>query len=145
MKCKEDSSKDAVRCNVCGNLFGEDDEEAETNFGKSFFYRWECPQCKEKNASENKVCGACGYNAETSSCYIATLLYGENSSEVNRLRQLRDGYLLNYKLGVLSVNLYYRYSKILVRRLKNKKLIIVIKFFLDVIIKNLEMFDRTRK
>jgi hypothetical protein len=138
MKCKGDNLKNAVRCNVCGNLFGE----GEDNYGTAFFYRWKCPQCGEKIASDNKLC-ACGYNAETSSCYIATLIYGENSSEVNILRQFRDGYLLNYKLGILSVNLYYRYSKILVRSLKNKKLIVFVKFFLDGIIKILEKFDRT--
>ena len=144
MKCKKDSLISAVRCNECGNWFGKDSEEQNKNHGTSFFYRWECPKCKEKIAYENTVC-KCGYNKEASSCYIATIIYGGNSSEVNILRQFRDSYLLNYKLGVLSVNLYYRYSKILVSRLKSKKLIMGIKFFLDVIIKKLEKFDRTRK
>jgi len=44
-------------------------------------------------------------------CFIATAAYGTSiEGHVGILRDFRDSYLLSYKLGLMFVNTYYRYS-----------------------------------
>ncbi len=57
-----------------------------------------------------------------SGCYIATMVYGDyNHPQVLILRNFRDENLSKTVLGKLFINLYYKYSPILVRKLHNKK------------------------
>ncbi len=109
LKCKKDGRIEAKRCNDCGNWFGADDEEFKKQEGKTFFYRWICIKCGNKNARENERCG-CGGLQNQESCYLASQIYGEHSQEVQELRLFRDQYLLPNPFGYLLVYLYYSVS-----------------------------------
>ena len=55
-------------------------------------------------------------------CYIATMAYGDiNHPQVNKLRRFRDEHLIKTQLGRIFTALYYKYSPMLVERLKDKK------------------------
>ena len=57
-------------------------------------------------------------------CYIATMVYGDyDHPQVLILRNFRDKYLLEKQWGRLFVKLYYKYSPLLVERLKDHRII----------------------
>lgn len=57
-------------------------------------------------------------------CYIATMVYGDyDHPQVLILRNFRDKYLLEKQWGRLFVKLYYKYSPLLVERLKDHRMI----------------------
>lgn len=72
-----------------------------------------------------------------SGCFIATNVYGDyNSIEVLKLRLFRDKYLMNNLLGKEFVNVYYKFSPILVNKMNDKNVVSkLIKFKLDIFIK----------
>lgn len=79
------------------------------------------------------------YNQEFkgSSCYIATLAYGDiNHPKVELFRNFRDKYLINFFLGRLFIKKYYKYSPNLVVFLKPYKSVNkFIRFGLDLLLK----------
>lgn len=80
---------------------------------------------------------------ESKSCYIATLVYEDvEHPKVNLLREYRDRYLLQNKVGFVLVLIYYRFSPFVVKMLENRRLVNkVIKCFLNVLI---AVFNKNR-
>ena len=72
-------------------------------------------------------------------CYIATLAYGDyNHPQVIHLRQFRDECLAKYHLGRIFIKYYYRYSPIMVRKLRHSRMVNeFVKTCLDAFIKKL--------
>ena len=70
-------------------------------------------------------------------CYIATMAYGDyEHPQVLELRQFRDVFLSKTTLGLYFIRFYYKYSPLLVEKLKNKpKINSLIRTFLDQLIK----------
>ncbi|MCB0541175.1 MAG: hypothetical protein KDE33_26950, partial [Bacteroidetes bacterium] len=57
----------------------------------------------------------------SSGCYIATMAYGDyDHPQVMELRKFRDEFLNKSVLGRIFISLYYKYSPLLVQRLKDK-------------------------
>jgi hypothetical protein len=75
----------------------------------------------------------------TDGCYIATMAYGDYSHpQVLELRKFRDEILRQSYIGRYFIKVYYRYSPILVKRLKNKQRVNeLIRQFLDQLIKSI--------
>ena len=73
----------------------------------------------------------------TDGCYIATMAYGDyNHPQVLELRTFRDDFLSKSYLGRNFIKLYYRYSPLLVEKLKDKtKTNDIIRTLLDQFIK----------
>ena len=74
--------------------------------------------------------------SQSKNCYIATHIYKDiNHPKVNDFRNFRDNKLINYKIGILFIKYYYKFSPLLVLKLKNKNLTnYVIKKILNVLI-----------
>ena len=85
------------------------------------------PDGRHKSEAEQK----------TSSCYIATMVYGDYCHpKVIVLREFRDNKLLNSSLGRSFVRFYYRNSPRWVDKMKDKKTLnTVIRILLDNFIK----------
>lgn len=83
-------------------------------------------------------------NKSKSSCYIATMAYGDiNHPKVETLRRFRDNVLINKRLGILFINYYYKFSPFLVSKLKNyKRINIMIRRILDKLIENIKMNEK---
>ena len=75
----------------------------------------------------------------TDGCYIATMAYGNyNHPQVMELRNFRDQFLNKSMLGRSFIRFYYKYSPILVEKLKDKpKANKVIRTLLDKLIKTI--------
>lgn len=73
----------------------------------------------------------------SSGCYIATMAYGDyDHPQVMELRKFRDEFLNKSVLGRIFISLYYKYSPLLVQRLKDKpKTNDIIRTLLDQLIK----------
>jgi hypothetical protein len=73
----------------------------------------------------------------SSGCYIATMAYGDyDHPQVMELRKFRDEFLNKSLLGRIFISLYYKYSPLLVQRLKDKpKTNDIIRTLLDQLIK----------
>ena len=73
-----------------------------------------------------------------SSCYIATMAYGDvNHPQVEALRRFRDGHLRHTSLGKAFIRFYYRHSPNWVERLQNRPMINrIIRMLLDRFIKH---------
>ncbi|MBI5555038.1 MAG: fibronectin type III domain-containing protein, partial [Elusimicrobia bacterium] len=67
--------------------------------------------------------GAAAAGGGGGGCFIATCVYGQDSSEVNTLRKFRDTYLLTNSLGQAFVNFYYKHSPGWVASMQNKTVI----------------------
>jgi hypothetical protein len=66
--------------------------------------------------------GSSGGGSSSDGCYIATMVYGDyDHPQVMALRHFRDLSLKTSPVGRLFVKIYYRFSPMLVRKLKNKK------------------------
>jgi hypothetical protein len=76
-------------------------------------------------------------NNGSSGCYIATMAYGNyDHPQVLELRTFRDEFLSKSYLGRNFIKLYYRYSPLLVEKLKDKtKTNDIIRTLLDQFIK----------
>ena len=87
--------------------------------------------------STAKQVGSTISSATSGSCYIATMAYGNyDHPQVLELRQFRDGFLSKTILGLYFIKFYYKYSPLLVEKLKNKpKINELIRTFLDQLIK----------
>lgn len=78
-------------------------------------------------------------NVERSSCYIATMVYGDQQAEqVVKLRQFRDDTLECYLWGRFFIKLYYRYAPFFVARYQKSKTVndvvrIILNYFIEVI------------
>ena len=76
--------------------------------------------------------------SKSSSCFIATQVYGENAEETNLLRRFRDEKLLGTYLGRLLVAVYYRISPSIADFISDKpRLKKTIKRPLDIIVRKL--------
>lgn len=73
----------------------------------------------------------------TDGCYIATMAYGNyEHPQVMELRKFRDEFLRKTLLGRNFIKLYYKYSPVLVEKLKDKpKINFIIRTLLDQLIK----------
>jgi hypothetical protein len=73
----------------------------------------------------------------TDGCYIATMAYGDyEHPQVLKLRTFRDEFLRKSYLGRKFIKLYYKYSPLLVEKLKDKpKTNDIIRTLLDKLIK----------
>jgi len=73
----------------------------------------------------------------TDGCYIATMAYGDyEHPQVMKLRTFRDEFLRKSYLGRKFIKLYYKYSPLLVEKLKDKpKINDIIRTLLDKLIK----------
>lgn len=87
--------------------------------------------------SSAKKVGSTISSATSGGCYIATMAYGDyDHPQVIELRQFRDGFLSKTTLGLSFIRFYYKYSPLLVEKLKNKpKINALIRTFLDQLIK----------
>lgn len=87
--------------------------------------------------SSAKKAGSTISSATSGGCYIATMAYGDyDHPQVIELRQFRDGFLSKTTLGLYFIRFYYKYSPLLVEKLKNKpKINALIRTFLDQLIK----------
>lgn len=56
-------------------------------------------------------------------CYIATMVFGEESPQVLVLREFRDDVLGRYRLGRIFIKIYEQYSPLFVERFKNSELV----------------------
>ena len=77
---------------------------------------------KEGKSSASKNTSSANKTSATSNsnCYIATACYGDyNAPQVLVFRKFMDDYLLKSKIGTKVVNLYYRYSPYLAKKLNN--------------------------
>lgn len=72
-----------------------------------------------------------------SGCYIATMAYGNyDHPKVMELRKFRDTFLIKSYLGRKFIELYYKYSPLLVEKLKySQKINVIIRILLDQLIK----------
>lgn len=77
-------------------------------------------------------------------CYIATMAYGDiEHPNVRFLREFRDDYLVNYKLGKLFIRIYYKHSPTLAQKLKPYKTTnFIIKKSLDLLIKTIKLTNK---
>lgn len=59
--------------------------------------------------------------SEKSGCFVATAVYGSyNLYQVVLLRNFRDNYLSNYKMGNIFISIYYKVSPPLAKYINNK-------------------------
>lgn len=67
-------------------------------------------------------------------CFIATAVYGSSyASEVTILKEFRDNWLLNYSLGKIFVNIYYKVSPPIANKIaKHENIKKIIKLFLII-------------
>lgn len=73
-------------------------------------------------------------------CFIASCIYGAQSTEVSRLRIFRDTHLLDTNIGTSLVTLYYKISPFFVRKFGSNKVILyiskrILNLFLKTIVK----------
>jgi hypothetical protein len=75
----------------------------------------------------------------TDGCYIATMAYGDyDHPQVMELRKFRDEFLSKTLLGRYFIRFYYKYSPLLVEKLKDKpKINELIRTFLDQLINSI--------
>ena len=97
---------------------------------------WKDVRAAQAMSSAKKV-GETISSATSGGCYIATMAYGDyDHPQVLELRKFRDGFLSKTILGLYFIRFYYRYSPLLVEKLKNKtKINELIRTFLDQLIK----------
>jgi tetratricopeptide (TPR) repeat protein len=97
---------------------------------------WKDVRAAQAMSSAKKV-GSTISSATSGGCYIATMAYGDyDHPQVIELRKFRDGFLSKTILGLYFIRFYYKYSPLLVRKLKNKpKINELIRTFLDQLIK----------
>lgn len=97
---------------------------------------WKDVRAAQAMSSAKKV-GSTISSATSGGCYIATMAYGDyDHPQVLELRKFRDGFLSQTILGLYFIRFYYRYSPLLVEKLKNKtKINELIRTFLDQLIK----------
>lgn len=58
---------------------------------------------------------------EDKKCFIATVVYGSDSIEINKLRQWRDNWLTKYKIGRIFVKYYYKTGPIIAYYISKSK------------------------
>ena len=97
---------------------------------------WKDVRAAQAMSSAKKV-GSTISSATSGGCYIATMAYGDyDHPQVLELRKFRDGFLSKTILGLYFIRFYYKYSPLLVKKLKNKPTINeLIRTFLDQLIK----------
>ena len=80
---------------------------------------WKDVRAAQAKSSAKQVGKTIG--SATEGCYIATMAYGDyNHPQVMELRKFRDQVLSKSFLGRNFIKIYYRYSPLLVKKLKNK-------------------------
>lgn len=97
---------------------------------------WKDVRAAQAKSTVKKV-GTTISSATDNGCYIATMAYGDyDHPQVIELRRFRDDFLIKTIIGRSFINFYYRYSPILVEKLKAKKNInLIIRKGLDQFIK----------
>lgn len=97
---------------------------------------WKDVRAAQAMSSAKKV-GSTISSATSGGCYLATMAYGDyDHPQVLELRKFRDGFLSKTILGLYFIKFYYKYSPLLVEKLKNKtKINELIRTFLDQLIK----------
>lgn len=97
---------------------------------------WKDVRAVQAKSTVKKV-GTTISSATDNGCYIATMAYGDyDHPQVIELRRFRDDFLIKTIIGISFINFYYRYSPILVEKLKAKKNInLIIRKGLDQFIK----------
>lgn len=80
-----------------------------------------------------------GQDSRSKNCYIATLVYEDiEHPKVEILRNFRDNKMSKFFFGKLFIKIYYKYSPILVEKLKYQLGIQkIVKYFLDIFIKKI--------
>ena len=53
----------------------------------------------------------CGHELKGKGCFISTVVYGQDSAEVEALRFFRDYYLTHTRIGLLFAHTYYHFSR----------------------------------
>jgi hypothetical protein len=96
---------------------------------------WKDVRAAQAKSSAKQVGKTIG--SATEGCYIATMAYGDyNHPQVMELRKFRDQVLSKSFLGRNFIKIYYRFSPLLVEKLKNKpKTNEIIRSFLNHLIK----------
>jgi hypothetical protein len=80
---------------------------------------WKDVKAAQAKSTAKKV--GSGISSATEGCYIATMAYGDyHHPQVLELRKFRDDYLNKSQFGRGLIKFYYKYSPILVKKLKNK-------------------------
>lgn len=99
---------------------------------------WKDVKAAQAKSTAKKV-GSTISNATDGNCYIATMAYGDyNHPQVIELRKFRDDFLSKSILGLYFIKFYYKYSPLLVEKLKDKsKINELIRAFLDQLIKSI--------
>lgn len=99
---------------------------------------WKDVRGAQAMSSAKKV-GSTISSTTSGGCYIATMAYGDyNHPQVLELRKFRDDYLSRTILGRNFIIFYYKFSPLLVSKLRNKPFINkVIRQFLDKFIKSI--------
>jgi hypothetical protein len=70
-----------------------------------------CFNCDDYNNSDNQAYGVVENSESSSGCFIATAAYGSIlEPQVKILREFRDKFMLSNKLGKWFINLYYKHS-----------------------------------
>ncbi|MCK8043771.1 hypothetical protein MSG37_02650 [Shewanella sp. 1CM18E] len=97
--------------------------------------------CERYNTNHDTIRNLNKQAERNQGCYIATMAYGDyDHPQVLRLRQFRDQTLAKTKLGCTFIKVYYRYSPLMVEKLKTHKNINkLIKTVLDKLIKILDI------
>lgn len=98
---------------------------------------WKDVRAAQAKSTANQVGKA--ISTATDGCYIATMAYGDyDHPQVIELRKIRDELLRKTYLGRYFIKVYYKYSPILVEKLKNKpKINELIRSTLDQLIKTI--------
>lgn len=82
---------------------------------------WKDVRAVQAKATAKKVGSTISSAADNSGCYIATMAYGNyDHPQVMELRNFRDEFLSKSVLGCNFIKFYYKYSPLLVERLKDK-------------------------
>ena len=117
--------------NAIGDLYMEPDSRKRYNEQKAVLTKMHAPPRVSTTPTGSGSSGGGG------GCYIATMAYGDyNHPQVMVLRHFRDGVLAQSKGGRQFIRYYYKYSPLLVEKLKNHHFVnIVIRKILDLLIK----------
>jgi len=115
---KSQSDNLGIFCNRCGKGFTS----------------WTCESCHTSNPVEGTFKNVFGKGGKSGGCFIATAVYGSPfENEVMVLKNFRDNWLMQYKVGKTFVKLYYWLSPPLANQIaKNDFLRKITKSFLII-------------
>ena len=136
-KCPHCSGSTTCKCSTCGTAINSTDSR-----GSEYVY-YQKGMCKACNGMGEVVDNRPEQPPSSSSCFIATTVYGENHKNVAFLRNFRDLYLYNSNIGRKFIELYYKYSPQVSDFIRDKTIIkLFFKYSLEAIIMIIKLIVR---